>query len=88
MQDDDAPLDVAAKVADNTIAAILELRDSINAETLARVVDELRAAQRVELYGFGSGATVAEDAQQKLFSLGLLALPMWIRNCRKSRPPS
>lgn len=71
VQEDDAPLDVAAKVADNTIAAILELRDTINADTLTRVVDELNRAARVELYGFGSCGTVAEDAQQKLFSLGL-----------------
>lgn len=69
-QDDGAP-DLAAKVADNTIAAIMELRDTINADTLARVAAELGRAARVELYGFGSCGTVADDARQKLFSLGL-----------------
>jgi glucokinase len=71
VQGDDAPLDVAAKVADNTIAAMMQLRDNLNADTLTQVVDLLHEAGRVEFYGFGNCGLVAQDAQQKLFRLGI-----------------
>jgi glucokinase len=67
----DSPLDVGVKVVDNTIAAMMEVRDSLNADTLSKVIEVLSHATRVEFYGFGSCGLVAEDAQQKFFRLGI-----------------
>jgi glucokinase len=68
---DDSSLDVGVKVVDNTIAAMMEVRDSLNSDTLSKVIDVLSRASRVEFYGFGSCGLVAEDAQQKFFRLGI-----------------
>lgn len=67
----DSSLDVGVKVVDNTIAAMMEVRDSLNSDTLSKVIDALSRATRVEFYGFGSCGLVAEDAQQKFFRLGI-----------------
>jgi len=67
----DSSLDVGVKVVDNTIAAMMEVRDSLNADTLSKVIDVLSQATRIEFYGFGSCGLVAEDAQQKFFRLGI-----------------
>lgn len=67
----DSPQDVGVKVVDNTIAAMMEVRDSLNAETLSKVINVLSHATRIEFYGFGSCGLVAEDAQQKFFRLGI-----------------
>lgn len=67
----DSPLDVGVKVVDNTIAAMMEVRDSLNSDNLSKIIDVLSRATRVEFYGFGSCGLVAEDAQQKFFRLGI-----------------
>ncbi len=67
----DSSLDVGVKVVDNTISAMLEVRDNLNADTLSKVIDILSQAARIEFYGFGSCGLVAEDAQQKFFRLGI-----------------
>ena len=69
----DSSLDVGVKVVDNTISAMMEVRDNLNADTLTKVIDILSQASRVEFYGFGSCGLVAEDAQQKFFRLGIPA---------------
>lgn len=77
----DSALDIGVKVADNTIAAMMAMRDSLNADTLSKVIDVLSHAARVEFYGFGSCGLVAEDAQQKFFRLGIASTactdPQW-----------
>jgi glucokinase len=67
----DSSLDVGVKVVDNTISAMMEVRDNLNADTLSRVIEVLSQASRIEFYGFGSCGLVAEDAQQKFFRLGI-----------------
>jgi glucokinase len=67
----DSALDVGVKVVDNTIAAMMEVRDSLNSDNLSKIIDVLSRATRVEFYGFGSCGLVAEDAQQKFFRLGI-----------------
>lgn len=69
----DSSLDVGVKVVDNTVSAMLEVRDSLNSEVLSRAIDMLSQASKVDFYGFGSCGLVAEDAQQKLFRLGIPA---------------
>ena len=67
----DSPLDVGVKVVDNTIAAMMKVRDILNPDTLSKAIEALSQATRIEFYGFGSCALVAEDAQQKFFRLGI-----------------
>lgn len=69
----DSSLDVGVKVLDNTISAMLEVRDSLNPEILTSVIDALNRARRIDFYGFGSCGLVAADAQQKFFRLGIPA---------------
>lgn len=63
----DATSDLCAKVLDNTVSSIVQFRDALNVETVERVIELLRDAQRVELYAVGNSAMVALDAQHKLF---------------------
>ncbi|MEB0137204.1 glucokinase [Actimicrobium sp. CCC2.4] len=67
----DSALDLGVKVVDNTITAMLEVRDNLNAESLTAVIEALSQASRIDFYGFGSCGLVAEDAQQKFFRLGI-----------------
>lgn len=67
----DSSLDVGVKVIDNTISAMMEIRDSLNPDALSRATEILGQATKIEFYGFGSCGLVAEDAQQKFFRLGI-----------------
>lgn len=63
---DSAP-DVSAKVLDNTVFAILRLRDTLNTAAIDEATSLLRAANRIELYGVGSSGLIALDGQHKFF---------------------
>jgi glucokinase len=67
----DTSIDVGVKVADNTITAMMEVRDNLNPEVLSQAIRALEQAHRIDFYGVGSCSLVAEDAQQKFFRLGL-----------------
>jgi glucokinase len=58
--------DLSAKVLDNTISAIVHLRESLNAAAIDRAIALLRGARRVEIFACGNSAVVALDAQHKL----------------------
>ena len=63
----DSTGDLAAKVLDNTISAIMQFRETLNVEAVDRAIELLRRAKRVEFYAMGNSAVVALDAQHKLF---------------------
>ncbi len=67
----DSSLDLGVKVVDNTITAMLEVRDNLNTEALSAVIEALSQASRIDFYGFGSCGLVAKDAQQKFVRLGI-----------------
>jgi glucokinase len=69
--DDDSPLELGAKVLDNTAAAILHLRDRLNRDTIERATGLLLGRQRIDIFAIGPYATVAQDAQTKFLRLGL-----------------
>ncbi len=69
---DSAP-DLSAKVLDNTVAAIVALRDGLNGQAVARAIDLLRQARRVEFHGVGNSHIVAVDAQYKFLRFGISA---------------
>ncbi|HSD35963.1 MAG TPA: glucokinase [Rhodocyclaceae bacterium] len=63
----DSTPDVSAKVLDNTVSAILRLRDTLNTAAIDEATNLLRAAHRIELYGVGNSGIVAQDGQHKFF---------------------
>jgi glucokinase len=68
---EDTMLELGVKVLGNTASAILQVRDHLNRDAIARAVDLLNAAERIEFYGAGHYGVVAQDAQFKFLRLGL-----------------
>ena len=63
-----------AKIFNNSISALVGLRDRLRPEAFERAVAELGRAHRIEVFGSGSGSVTAEEAQHKLGRLGLVAV--------------
>ena len=68
---EDSMIELGAKVLGNTASAILQLRDQLNRDSLARAIDMMAAAQRIEFYAVGHYGVVADDAQFKFLRLGV-----------------
>ena len=67
----DTATDFGAKVLDNTVSAILQLREHLNFENVERAIDLLNGARRIEFYGLGNSNIVAQDAHYKFFRFGI-----------------
>jgi glucokinase len=67
----DTATDFGAKVLDNTVSAILQLRERLNFEHVERAIDLLNGARRIEFYGLGNSNIVAQDAHYKFFRFGI-----------------
>lgn len=70
---DDPLSDIVAKVGALDAAAISDTVGQLDLARLARVVDLLVGARRIELYGIGASGLVAIDLEQKLRRIGLVA---------------
>ncbi|HJV24704.1 MAG TPA: glucokinase [Aromatoleum sp.] len=70
---DSAP-DLSAKVLDNTVSAILRLRDELDPAAVDRAIGLLQGASRIEFYGAGNSSVVALDGQYKFFRLRIPAV--------------
>jgi RpiR family carbohydrate utilization transcriptional regulator len=71
---DDSTAELMVKVIDNSVSALLHLRNHASAVSLERAADailaSIEAGRRVEFYGVGNSGLVAQDAQHKFFRLG------------------
>ncbi|CAB3771470.1 bifunctional transcriptional regulator/glucokinase [Paraburkholderia solisilvae] len=67
----DTATDFGAKVLDNTVSAILQLREHLNFEHVEAAIDLLNGARRIEFYGLGNSNIVAQDAHYKFFRFGI-----------------
>lgn len=67
----DTATDFGAKVLDNTVSAILQLREHLNFDSVERAIDILNGARRIEFYGLGNSNIVAQDAHYKFFRFGI-----------------
>jgi RpiR family carbohydrate utilization transcriptional regulator len=67
----DAIGDVAPKVFNRTIAALMGVRNQLDGPRFARAVELLARASRLEFYGLGNSGIVALDAQHKFFRFGI-----------------
>lgn len=65
---------LSEKLIDSTIASMQLIRNQLDYAALDEAIDLYCAAQRVEFYGSGGSALVAEDAQLKFFRLGKPAI--------------
>ena len=67
----DGMLELGAKVLGNTAAAVLQVRDHLNRDSIDKAIKLISNAERVEFYAVGHYAVVAEDAQLKFMRLGM-----------------
>lgn len=68
---EDSILELAVKVLGNTASAILQVREQLNRDTIARAIELLSAAERIEFYAVGHYSVVADDAQYKFLRFGV-----------------
>jgi glucokinase len=68
---EDSTLELGVKVLGNTASAILQVREQLNREHLARAIEMLAAAERIEFYAVGHYGVVADDAQFKFLRFGV-----------------
>jgi len=67
----DSVLELGVKVLGNTASAILQVRDHLNRDTLAKAIDLLAVAQRIDFFAIGHYGVVADDAQFKFLRFGV-----------------
>jgi len=68
---DDTMAELGDKVLGNTAAAILQVRDQLNRETIDRAIELLNGAERIEFHAVGHYGVVAQDAQFKFLRFGI-----------------
>ena len=77
VDDDDKAGELAVKVIDNAVSALLKYRNAAAGHDLERAIEVLaeagRSGRRIEFYGVGNSGIVAQDAQHKFFRLGVSA---------------
>jgi len=66
----DTVTDVAEHVFAAHIASLRETQKLLDQKTLGRAVEIVRASRRVEVYGIGSAAPIAQDLGYRLLQLG------------------
>lgn len=62
---------VCRKVFHSGMQALRDTMSVLDSGDLARAVDVIRAARRVEVYGIGSSAPIADDTQYRMLRIGL-----------------
>jgi RpiR family transcriptional regulator, carbohydrate utilization regulator len=77
VDEDDKAGDIVVKVVDNAVAALLRYRNAAAGSSFERAIAALaataRSGGRLDFYGVGNSAFVAQDAQHKFFRLGMHA---------------
>lgn len=71
-RDDDEPT-VCRKIFHSGIQALRDTLSVIDPKSLAKAVEVFRNAKRIEIYGIGSSAPIAEDAHYRMLRIGLEA---------------
>lgn len=70
LPDEPAP-GIIGKVFDRTIGALIEVRNSLSAGSVADAIALLSNASRIEFYGAGGSGIASQDIQHKFFRLGV-----------------
>lgn len=69
-RDDDMET-ICRKVFHSGMQALRDTLSVLDADALARAVEVVSAAKRIEIYGIGSSAPIAEDTQYRMLRIGL-----------------
>ncbi len=69
-RNDNAPK-VVEKIFHSNIQALQDTLSVLDASAIARAVEILLGAKRIEIYGIGSAAPIAEDAHYRMLRIGL-----------------
>lgn len=69
----DSVPEIVAKIAWSDARAIEDTAALLDVDALARAIDAVAAARRVDIYGVGASGFVAADLHQKLHRIGLLS---------------
>jgi DNA-binding MurR/RpiR family transcriptional regulator len=67
----DSTSDVVAKIFSSNVQALHETEATLDVRALEQAVSAIRDAKRVEIYGVGSSAPIAEDAHYRLLRIGI-----------------
>lgn len=67
VEEDDGPEEYTKKIFESTMASLEVARQSVDINTINRVVDLLTQAQKISFFGLGASASVAHDALNKFF---------------------
>lgn len=62
---------IVEKIIHSDIQALKDTLSVLDAAAMSRAVEILRGAERVEIYGIGSAAPIAEDAHYRMLRIGL-----------------
>jgi DNA-binding MurR/RpiR family transcriptional regulator len=62
---------VVQKIFSSNAQTLIETQTTLDVGFLQQAVDALRRAKRIEVYGVGSAASVAEDAHYRMLRIGL-----------------
>jgi DNA-binding MurR/RpiR family transcriptional regulator len=69
----DDPATACQKIFHSGIQALRDTLSVLDTKALVRAVEIFRAAKRIEIYGVGSSAPIAEDAHYRMLRIGLEA---------------
>ncbi|OCI99917.1 transcriptional regulator [Rhizobium sp. AC27/96] len=64
---------VVEKVFQSDLQALQDTQKALDIAALSRAVDAIRKASRVEVFGIGSAAPIAEDMNYRLLRIGILS---------------
>jgi len=67
VEEHDGPEEYTKKIFESTMASLEVARQSVDVNTINRVVDLLTQAQKISFFGLGASASVAHDALNKFF---------------------
>lgn len=59
------------KIFQSNVQTLQDTQASLDVAAMARAVKLIRKAKRIEIYGIGSAATIAEDAHYRMLRIGL-----------------
>jgi len=66
----DSALELGKKVLDNTVSAVLQMRQQLEGEALTKASALVRAAKRLRLFGVGHSGVTCRDAETRFVRLG------------------
>lgn len=67
----DTTSQIVSKVFDRAIGSLVDVRNQLDPAMVSRVIETLAHARRIECFGLGNSAIIAQDAHLKLLRFGI-----------------